>query len=85
MTLLTARAQLARDAEDEFEEVARLGTGYNGRRFLDVGLVRRALALRDQGGLEDREIEKRLGLEEGVVGVLGRKGVISAIGLTTDE
>jgi hypothetical protein len=43
---------------------------------VDAVTLRRALKLRDEAGVADVEIEKRLGLKRGVVGRLGRKGVV---------
>ena len=47
-----------------------------GRQFLDVITIRQVLMLRDEKGLAEGEIEKRLGLMKGVVGRLGPKGVV---------
>lgn len=52
------------------------GGGGEGRRFLDVGLLRRVLVLRDERGMEAREIERVMGLREGVVERLGGRGVV---------
>lgn len=72
--VLTARERLAEEAEEEFNRVSR--TGHTERQFLDVTTIRQLLMLRDDKGLAGGEIEKRLGLKEGVVGRLGPKGVI---------
>ncbi|KAK7708814.1 hypothetical protein SLS57_008875 [Botryosphaeria dothidea] len=77
LTILSARERLAAEAEQEFANVGRRGAP--GRRFLDVVEVRKALVLRDQRGKAPGEIEKRLGLGEGVVGKLGPKGVLEVI------
>ena len=50
--------------------------GDTGRSFLDVGTLRQIIALRDQRGLKSEEIERQLGLKNGVVARLGAKGVI---------
>jgi hypothetical protein len=50
--------------------------GYPGKEFLDVVLIRQALMLRDDKGLDDKEIEKRLELKSGVMARLGRKGIV---------
>jgi hypothetical protein len=80
VTLLTARSRLANEAEKEFANVGRSGS--KGREFLDVVLIRQVLMLRDDQGLQATEIENRLGLAEGVVRRLGRKGVISGAGVS---
>lgn len=47
-----------------------------GRQFLDVVTLRQVLVLRDEGGVDAAEIERRLGLRRGVVERLGRRGVV---------
>ena len=78
VSLLTARYRLAEEAEREFEGIGRKGA--EGRQFLDVVTIRQILALRDEKGVEAGEIERRLGLRSGVVGRLGRRGVVEASG-----
>ena len=56
--------------------MGRRGREQAGRRFLDVVTVRQLLMLRDERRLEPGEIERRLGLGSGVVGRLGRRGVV---------
>ncbi|KAJ9643937.1 hypothetical protein H2199_003803 [Coniosporium tulheliwenetii] len=55
------------------------GEGAQGRQFLDVGLLRHVLMLRDEKGLSGEEIERRLGLKKGIVGRLGPKGVVESV------
>ncbi|KAI9766626.1 MAG: hypothetical protein M1840_006437 [Geoglossum simile] len=74
LTLLSARSRLAEQAEAEALGVGK--KGFPGRTFVDAVTLRRALKLRDEGGVADAEIEKRLGLKRGVVGRLGRKGLV---------
>ena len=76
MSLLTARYRLAEEAEQEFANIGRKGSG--GRQFLDVITIRQILVLRDEKGVPAQEIEKQLGLRNGVVARLGRKGVVKA-------
>ena len=76
MSLLTARYRLAEEAELEFSNIGRKGS--EGRQFLDVVTIRQILVLRDEKGLGEGEIERRLGLRKGVVGRLGRKGLVEA-------
>ena len=45
---------------------------------MDVITIRQILVLRDEKGVPAQEIEKQLGLRNGVVARLGRKGVVKA-------
>lgn len=74
MSLLTARYRLAEEANAEFAETGRKGA--RGRQFLDVVTLRQVLVMRDERGLEAADIEQKLGLREGVVARLGRRGVV---------
>jgi hypothetical protein len=74
VSLLTARYRLAEEAEREFASLGRRGG--EGRSFLDVVTLRQVLVLRDEKGLKGGEIERMLGLRSGVVGQLGRRGVV---------
>lgn len=76
VSLLTARYRLAEEAEQEFANIGRKGSP--GRQFLDVITIRQILILRDEKGVSPAEIERSLGLREGVVGRLGRRGVVGA-------
>jgi hypothetical protein len=72
---LTARENLAKEAEAEFARVRYEGGG--GRRFLDVMTVRQVLMMRDEKHMTDTDIEQKLGLANGVVKRLGKKGVVA--------
>ena len=74
--VLTARERLQQQADVEF---AKTGRGDEGRSFLDVSTIRQLLVLRDEKGLGGEEIEKRLGLAQGVVARLGRSGVVGDV------
>ncbi|KAL1643160.1 hypothetical protein SLS58_005129 [Diplodia intermedia] len=76
LTILSARDRLAAEAEREFAD---LGSSKGGRRFLDVVELRKVLVLRDRRGRSAGEIERLLGLREGVVGRLGPRGVVEAV------
>ncbi|KAF2840512.1 hypothetical protein M501DRAFT_931817 [Patellaria atrata CBS 101060] len=75
LVVLEARRWLQAEAEKEFEGVGR--RGFKGRRFVDAVTIRQALRLREEG-VEESRIEKSLGLENGVVGKLGRQGVLDS-------
>ena len=76
--VVDARNRLTDEAEAEFADMGR--RGFEGRRFLDVVLIRQMLSLRDEKGMEAGEIERRLGLRKGVVERLGAKGVVGDVG-----
>ena len=77
LAVLDARQKLAHQAEAEFEEYGKKSS--KGRSLLDVTIIRQMIALRDDKGLKDEEIERNLGLQKGVAARLGRKGVVSNI------
>lgn len=76
---LYARDQLQRKAEAEEEAVARQGSKFAGREFLDVFTIRQVLVERDAKGTKPADIEKRLGLKPGVVARLGSTGVLGLV------
>ncbi|KAH8169262.1 hypothetical protein LIA77_11388 [Sarocladium implicatum] len=69
LSALEARRRLQEEADREFE------TGTSRRRFVDVRTVVDAVRLRDNGW-SDGDIEKRLGVKEGFMKKLGRKGLL---------
>ena len=77
--VLTARGNLAREAEAEFARVRYEGGG--GRRFLDVMTIRQILMFRDEKNMTSPEIEKKLGLAPGTVAKLGPKRVVGEAGM----
>ena len=76
--MLQARSELAARAEEEFAATGK--KGFAGREFLDVVMIRQILMLRDERGIGEEEIEKRLMLKRGVVQKLGRKGIVGDAG-----
>ena len=42
--------------------------------------MRQMLMLRDEKGMGEDEIERTLGLKKGLVGRLGRRGVVESVG-----
>lgn len=72
--VLEAREAAQGRAEREFT-----GRGREGREFLDVGVVRQILVLRDKRGLSDEQVEKQLELKRGIVARLGPKGMVEAL------
>ena len=77
--ILTARNNLAREAEAELARVRY--EGERKRRFLDIITVRQVLMMRDEKHMAEADIEQKLGLEDGVVKRLGKKGVVAEVGM----
>ncbi|OQO03737.1 hypothetical protein B0A48_10402 [Cryoendolithus antarcticus] len=76
LLVLEARARLQAEADREFLEA---GRGKAGRQFLDAYTIRQILVMRDGQGKSGAEIEKKMGLKAGVVGRLGKRGVVSVV------
>ncbi|KAL9136443.1 MAG: hypothetical protein Q9175_002355 [Cornicularia normoerica] len=76
LMVLTARERLLQQAEVEF---AKTGREDGGKSFLDVSTIRQLLVLRDEKGMGGEEIEKRLGLAQGVVDRLGPRSVVGDV------
>lgn len=72
--ILEARERLQELAEREFAK-----RGADGREFLDVGVIRQMLLLRDKRGMSDAEVEKTLELKKGVASRLGPKHMLESL------
>lgn len=72
LNVLACRQKLQERAEAEFERLGRKGN--EGREFLDLNTIVKALNLRERG-MSPADIESRLRLQPGVVARLGRPGV----------
>lgn len=77
IAVLHARARLQEKAE--VEERAGRGPSAKGREFLDVFEMRQVLTMRDLQGKTPKEIEKKMGLKEGVVARMGGPGVLGLV------
>lgn len=75
LLVVTARQRIAKAAEQEAEAFGR--QSHAGREFIDALTIRQALSMRDRQGRSAEQIEQALRLKSGVVGRLGRKGVVS--------
>ena len=75
--MLQARERLQQQAEAQFAKSSRTDGG--DRTFLDVSTIRQILVMRDEMGMEGKDIEKNLGLKGGLVKTLGRKGVVADV------
>ena len=76
LQIVAARERLARQWATEQEGIGR--KGFEGRTLLSAKEIKEVLAMRDQGGMEDGDIEKRMRLKPGVMGKLGR-GVVANV------
>lgn len=75
LLVMTARQRISRAAQ---EESARSGDpSFAGRQFLDSLTIQQALSMRDQQGLQNSEIERRLRLKKGLMDQLGKHGLVS--------
>jgi hypothetical protein len=78
LLVLEARKTIAERAEREAERIGK--RGFEGREFVDVMTIRRALALRDERGMAEAEIERELDLKRGTMQRLGGRGVVGDAG-----
>lgn len=80
--VLEARNKLQDAADQEFLEAGR--RGFAGRQFLDVGILRQILLMRENGQ-SATEIEKTLDLRAGVVARLGTEGIVGTTTMPPDN
>jgi len=72
--ILDARSRLSDAADAEFADTGRRGA--QGKQFLDVIVLRQILVWRDDKDMPATQIEKQLGLRDGVIARLGRQGIV---------
>ncbi|KAI3399784.1 hypothetical protein diail_5580 [Diaporthe ilicicola] len=77
LSALEARSRLAREAEEEFENLGL--SSAQGRRFLTSGMIRDVLVMRQRGASEE-DIEHRFNLRRGLVRRLGPRGLFQPVG-----
>lgn len=77
LAALEARERLQREAEEEFENLGLSSS--QGRTFLQAGMVRDILVMREKGASE-AQIENRFNLRQGVLKKLGPRGLYEAAG-----
>ncbi|KAF2868008.1 hypothetical protein BDV95DRAFT_501469 [Massariosphaeria phaeospora] len=75
LRLLEARRRIQEEAEEEMINAGR--RGFQGRKYVDVGIIQMAL-MRQQRGEVNTKIEDVLGVKRGRLDVLG-KGVVKSI------
>jgi hypothetical protein len=71
-----SRRRLEGEYETEQEDMAR--PGFGGRRFLEASRIAEALRLR-RSGVCEADIEAKLGIGKGGLGLLGKKGVVDIV------
>ncbi|KAK5135129.1 hypothetical protein LTR08_005654 [Meristemomyces frigidus] len=72
--VLESRSRLQSEADTEFGRSGQ--KAHAGRQFLDVYTIRQILIERDEKGRSAADIERRMGLKQGVVARLGAKGIV---------
>lgn len=77
LRVLEARQRIADQAEDELRDVGR--RGFQGRTYVDAGVITLALMRRAKGE-PDARIEQGLGIKKGRLSVLGR-GKVDAVAM----
>lgn len=77
LNALEARERLQREAEEEFENLGLSNS--QGRRFLQAGMIRDILVMREKGASE-AQIENRFNLKRGILKRLGPRGLYEAAG-----
>ncbi|OGE58330.1 hypothetical protein PENARI_c001G05888 [Penicillium arizonense] len=77
LLVINARQRLNKLAEEEAESFG--VAGHPGRQFLDALTIQQVLTMRDKQGMSRRQIEKFLGLKNGVVDRLGNDEIVSRI------
>jgi hypothetical protein len=75
LRVLEARQRIQDEADRELEQMGR--RGFEGRKYIDVGLIQLAL-MRKRHGEPDAKAEEALGLKRGRLAVLG-KGIIAEV------
>lgn len=77
LSVLESRRALQKLAEEDLEEMNRLGNKA-ARRFMDTRTLVDALELMGRGQ-NPRDVEKRFGLKEGLLDKFGKKNVVEHI------
>ena len=77
LLVLKARERLQQEAEAEFAKTSRSDGAE--KRFIDVMSIRQILDMRDEKGMNNADIEQKMGLAAGIVRALGPKGVVGDV------
>jgi hypothetical protein len=75
LRILEARQRIQNDAERELEQVGR--RGFEGRKYVDSGIINLAL-MRRKRGENDAKIEEAYEIKKGRLNALG-KGIVEAV------
>lgn len=76
LSALASRRRVQERADADTERFQRVGIRGAARRHVDMRTLSDALQLLDKG-VPAREVEGRMGMQEGLLGRLGRKGVVT--------
>lgn len=76
LTALDARRRIQERADADTEHFQQVGLRGARRRYVDMRTLADALQLLDKG-VPAREVESKMGMEEGLLNRLGRKGVVT--------
>ena len=76
LKVLEARERIAEEAEVELRDVGR--RGFQGRKYVDAGIIQLAL-MRQARGEPDARIEDALGMKKGRLSVLGKRTLGPAV------
>lgn len=76
LAIMAARKRIEDEAEEDKSAMGK--PGFQGRRYVDIHTVKKALMLRDEQGVAPPEVERILGLRKGAVSMLGGVGVVEA-------
>ncbi|KAI9662647.1 MAG: hypothetical protein M1831_002690 [Alyxoria varia] len=76
LATLAARERIQAVYEEEKADIGR--SGFQGKSLLDISTIRRILVLRDEQGMQLEEIERTLGLKNGLVKSFGGIGTVEA-------
>lgn len=76
LSALDSRRRVQQRAEEDMERFQQVGIRGARRRYVDMRTLADALQLLDKG-VPAAEVESKMGMEEGLLGRLGQKGVVT--------
>ncbi|KAJ6784191.1 hypothetical protein PWT90_04765 [Aphanocladium album] len=76
LSALESRRQVQQRADEDMEHFQQVGIRAARRRYVDMRTLSDALQLLDKG-VPPREVEGKMGMQEGLLDKLGRKGILT--------